>query len=255
MSLASSLAGAIAGALGAPSGELVKAKLHVIKSDTRASPENIESTVTFQFNPEQIAITRTAAARTPAAPAPTSTIGNTPTAPPQVTVGTSTLKLDNIIFDSYIQKTSGATAGASIYPMYIEPLEKLLMPNDGKHAPAKLLFAWGKLTDGMKGPLQLACWLEAFTTTYTMFMKDGTPVRAKCSLTLRTGDPPEAPQKNSPDHAKLVTVIRGQSLADIAFMEYDDVGEWRRIADANGIDNPLVLQPGTRLLVPPILKR
>ena len=53
----------------------------------------------------------------------------------------------------------------------------------------------------------------------------------------------------------LVALLRGQTLADVAFAEYHDAREWRRITDANGIDDPLSVMPGTRLLVPPILKR
>ena len=44
------------------------------------------------------------------------------------------------------------------------------------------------------------------------------------------------------------------SRKGIAFREYDDPAQWRRIAEANGIDDPLALQPGRRLLIPPILK-
>ena len=60
--------------------------------------------------------------------------------------------------------------------------------------------------------------------------------------------------KQSPDHAKLYTVRRGDTLQGIAMAEYDDPREWRRIADTNGITNPMSLPPGTKLLVPPILK-
>ena len=50
-----------------------------------------------------------------------------------------------------------------------------------------------------------------------------------------------------------MTVRRGQSLADIAADEYDNPAEWRRIADANQIDDPMALAPGMKLIVPPIL--
>jgi nucleoid-associated protein YgaU len=54
----------------------------------------------------------------------------------------------------------------------------------------------------------------------------------------------------SSDVAKVWVVKRGQSLATIASAEYGDPRAWRIIADANGIDNPLRLAPGTRLLLP-----
>ena len=58
----------------------------------------------------------------------------------------------------------------------------------------------------------------------------------------------------SPDHAKLHAVRRGETLQSIAAQEYDDPNQWRRIADANGIDDPFRLDPGARLIIPPILR-
>jgi len=49
-------------------------------------------------------------------------------------------------------------------------------------------------------------------------------------------------------------VQRGDTLQNIAWKEYDDPAEWRRIADFNAVDDPMALEPGTKLLVPPILK-
>ncbi|MCA9527587.1 MAG: LysM peptidoglycan-binding domain-containing protein, partial [Myxococcales bacterium] len=47
---------------------------------------------------------------------------------------------------------------------------------------------------------------------------------------------------------------RGETLQSIAGQEYDDPNQWRRIADANGIDDPFRLDPGVRLIIPPILR-
>jgi nucleoid-associated protein YgaU len=46
------------------------------------------------------------------------------------------------------------------------------------------------------------------------------------------------------------TLRRGQTLASIAAAEYHDARCWRQIAEANGIDDPLALQPGTLLMLP-----
>ena len=40
---------------------------------------------------------------------------------------------------------------------------------------------------------------------------------------------------------------RGETLQSIAEQEYDNAGEWRRIADANHVDDPFRIEPGTRL--------
>ena len=36
----------------------------------------------------------------------------------------------------------------------------------------------------------------------------------------------------------------------LAWREYGDATAWRSIAEANGIDDPMVLVPGTELIVP-----
>jgi nucleoid-associated protein YgaU len=46
-------------------------------------------------------------------------------------------------------------------------------------------------------------------------------------------------------------VVAGDSLASIAYLEYGDPNGWRRLADANGIDDPLRVRDGTVLHVPP----
>ena len=46
-------------------------------------------------------------------------------------------------------------------------------------------------------------------------------------------------------------MVAGDSLASIAYREYGAPAYWRALAEANGIDDPLRLRPGTRLLVPP----
>ena len=96
------------------------------------------------------------------------------------------------------------------------------------------------------------------SVTYVMFLSDGKPVRAKVDLELQESEPIKGQlvkaAKESPDHAKVYTVQRGDTLQSISFREYDDPAEWRRIADANAVDDPMALEPGTKLLVPPILK-
>ena len=45
-------------------------------------------------------------------------------------------------------------------------------------------------------------------------------------------------------------MVEGDSLASVAFHEYGNPTMWRALAEANGIDDPLRVRPGTRLLVP-----
>jgi hypothetical protein len=130
-------------------------------------------------------------------------------------------------------------------------LEKMTQIVDEKHGPPVVKFIWGSF------------WFTGIFTQlnirYTMFLGLGVPCRAtaQCSMReytpldqQRMGTPPQ-----SPDHAKMRLVKRGETLHSIAAMEYDDASEWRRIADANKIVDPMRLEPGMELLVPPILPR
>ena len=96
--------------------------------------------------------------------------------------------------------------------------------------------------------------LQRLEQQYTLFMPDGTPVRATAACTFRQwqSNLVDLKQQNlmSSDVAKVWTVRQGQTLAAIAAEEYRDPRAWRAIAEANGIDDPLALAPGTTLLLP-----
>jgi nucleoid-associated protein YgaU len=44
--------------------------------------------------------------------------------------------------------------------------------------------------------------------------------------------------------------VEGDTLASIAFQEYEDPTKWRAVAEANKIDDPMRIKPGTVLTVP-----
>jgi len=152
-----------------------------------------------------------------------------------------TLNLE-LFFDTY-------EAGSDVRA-YTDRLHMLAKIDSTIHRPPLLFVSWAALK--FQGVI------ESINHRFTMFKEDGTPVRATCTLTLREARSATEQQqdikKQSPDHAKLHAVQRGETLQSIAAREYDDPAEWRRIADANGIDDPLQLQPGQRLMIPPILR-
>ena len=87
----------------------------------------------------------------------------------------------------------------------------------------------------------------------TLFMDDGTPVRATMDCTFREFDSDSdtvRDELNSPDVDKRYVVRPGDTLTRIAAELYSDQSLWRVIADANGIDNPRRLTPGQVLLIP-----
>ena len=246
-----SLLGAVAGAVTSGidlcvGGQLTKATLECT-ADLDPKAKLVGKKVTFQFNPETISIKR----QSPNVSTPV--LGATDRGSTQQASPTpereSKITLSPIFFDTYEKKPN-----SSVYVDYIKLLEQFTGYDTGKHAPVQLVFNWGKFTSERDGNRALECYIETLDVEYTMFLNDGTPVRAKCSIGLKLGKlPSKQEEKKSPDHAKLVVVKRGETLADIAWEEYDNPGEWRRIADANGIDDPMSLTPGMKLLVPPIL--
>ncbi len=124
-------------------------------------------------------------------------------------------------------------------------LEKFAKVHPELHRPPIVDFIWGVFH--FKGVF------KQMQTRYTMFLNYGAPCRATVSCTIQECDVAKFVDTQSPDHAKMRLVRRGETLHSIAATEYDDVREWRRIADVNKITDPMDLVPGTELLIPPIL--
>ena len=170
---------------------------------------------------------------------------------PSTTKATTTkpisMDLGTIWFDTYDTRES-------VRKKYIDTLEKLMDPYDSEHHVPSVYFVWGEFSDSEK-KAQYYFYVKKLDVTYEMFLPNGTPVRASVKIALQQCGGDELKTKfQSPDHAKLYTVRRGDTLQGISLAEYDDPREWRRIADSNGIVDPMSLTPGTKLLVPPILR-
>lgn len=149
-----------------------------------------------------------------------------------------------LFFDVYEEKDAARDVRT-----FTDKIEELAFVNPDKHRPPILLFCWGK-------KLQFRCILTQLSQRFTMFLDDGTPVRAVLNATFSEYTPAEEQLKgkprHSPDHTKRRVVKQGDTLAWIAGKEYGNPAEWRIIADANGIDDPMNLTPGQELLIPPL---
>lgn len=135
----------------------------------------------------------------------------------------------------------------------VETLMKACVPTPvslGRKKPASpwVRFEWGTArTTSFDGVL------SSLSVSYTLFDVDGTPLRATCSLTVEeaTVDPAgQNPTSGARTARSTHTVVAGDSLAMLAWREYGDATAWRAIAEANRIDDPMVLVPGTELVVP-----
>jgi nucleoid-associated protein YgaU len=160
----------------------------------------------------------------------------------------ATLTLD-LIFDTY-DTPEPEDKKQSVKELYTDKLVHLttVEQHGDKHRPPVCRLTWGCQQQIFQGVLQ------QLQIQFTMFTMLGTPVRATANCTFKHWLPNSEDMRKqnlmSSDVAKVWVVKRGQSLATIASVEYGDPRAWRIIADANGIDNPLGLAPGTRLLLP-----
>jgi hypothetical protein len=127
--------------------------------------------------------------------------------------------------------------------------------NGDTHAPPLCSLSWkGRLFSfGWKAPSR--CIVESVNEEFNLFSSTGVPLRAKLNVTFREYLTIEEQLKETPRHSadrrKLRILGRGKTLSHLAWEEYDDPGEWRPIAEANNLDNPRLVAPGTRLEVPP----
>lgn len=119
-----------------------------------------------------------------------------------------------------------------------------------KHRPPKVTVMFGGSSFFKDGDFNGV--VTSVKVRFTMFNSDMMPVRAIATIDLQQAEK-VLESGNSPDVAKQRIVKRGETLQLLAESEYKNAGEWRRIADANHIDDPLSIEPGTKLLIPPIL--
>lgn len=112
------------------------------------------------------------------------------------------------------------------------------------HAPPILKFTMGQFT--------FDCVLVDASQRFTMFLRDGTPVRSVMSARFQEYiDVVVETERGffaAPPTLHLVTA--GQTVSHIAAQVLEDPARWREIAEANGIDNPFKLIPGATIVVP-----
>ncbi|MEU7699032.1 MULTISPECIES: CIS tube protein [unclassified Streptomyces] len=135
----------------------------------------------------------------------------------------------------------------------VEKLMKACVPTKaslGRKKPASpwVRFEWGSArTTSFDGVL------SNLSVSYTLFDVDGKPLRATCRLSIEeasVGPGGQNPTSGSRTGRSTHVVVAGDSLALLAWREYGDATAWRVIAEANDIDDPMALVPGTELVVP-----
>jgi len=173
---------------------------------------------------------------------------------PQVTFAggePASLQLE-LLFDTYLQ---GGEKAADVRKKYTEKIWKLMKADielskkkPKKSRPPFVKFHWGK------------AWTFVGVITniqekFTLFTSNGTPVRATLNITLQQLKdqgtlPAQNPTSGGSGGERVWTVAEGDTLAWIAAQELGDATQWRRIAEANRLQDVRELRPGTVLVIP-----
>ena len=118
----------------------------------------------------------------------------------------------------------------------------------GDMAPPFVKFIWGT-------SMGFLSYVEGMSIEHLMFRPNGQPTRAKVSMTLKempTSLLPQNPTSGGREAHGTHTLIEGETLPSIAYSTMRDPNRWRELADENGIDDPMRVEPGRGLMVPSV---
>lgn len=128
----------------------------------------------------------------------------------------------------------------------LERLRRFVTINRELHAPPVCRFDWGAVS--FQGVV------TSCRERYTLFAEDGRVLRARVTLALKSYRPVAVQRRElspaSPDRSRYRVLREGETLATLAFEAYGDSRMWRHIAQANNIDRPRFVAPGTGLHLP-----
>jgi nucleoid-associated protein YgaU len=172
-----------------------------------------------------------------------------------------TLTID-LFFDS---TAAGTGAGAEPVTNVTDLFYQLVRIDKERHAPPVCEFLWGE--SGFPGSRYTTPWdsqnrtngfkciVESIRQRFTFFSPEGVPLRAILTVTLkeyRTLDEQiDQIDLRSADRSRAHVIQEGETMSRVADGAYEDSAAWRDIAEANGIDEPWAIVPGTIVEIPP----
>jgi hypothetical protein len=114
--------------------------------------------------------------------------------------------------------------------------------------PPTVTFHWGDLHS-------FPAVVASVSLSFTYFSSSGTPLRATAALSLQQYEKsdafgPQNPTSGTPNPHRTHRVQPGETLDRISAKYYGDATQWRRLAAANAVEDPLALRPGTLLSIP-----
>ncbi|MFN8075927.1 MAG: LysM peptidoglycan-binding domain-containing protein [Kineosporiaceae bacterium] len=199
--------------------------------------------IDFQFNPAELAVVKRTSWKAEDAPGKNAPQQRFQAGQP------ATMNLSMLIDATDSGRPVTATTELMMKLVTVDPG---LATHDEKRQsgrPPLVSFHWGPVNS-------FQAVVESLTIKYVFFTHDGTPLRARCDVTLKQYDDDEVLQKRqnptsgTPYPHAVHHLAPGETLDRVAHRHYRDSTQWRLIADANGIDDPSRLRPGTALVVP-----
>ena len=205
------------------------------------SPGGLISTFSFDFNPSQLQISRRATWKS------TTTPGHHDGPVPEY-MGPDPRELSVEIFLDRSQTPESNDVRKNVESLFscCETTASSIAAN--KPSTPWVIFQWGAFSTA-----RFNAYVTSVDATYTLFSTTGVPIRATCRVQLR--EVPGQTAGQNPTSGALTArrvhrVVAGDSLQSLAWREYGEATAWRAIAEANGIDDPARLHPGTALMLP-----
>jgi hypothetical protein len=121
-------------------------------------------------------------------------------------------------------------------------------PATNNARPPWVVFHWGDFHS-------FKAVVSSLEVVFDYFSSDGTPLRARAAITLTQYQQdmafgPQNPTSGTPRPHRVHRVRPGETLDRISALHLGDPTRWRAIAEANGIEDPLDLRPGSLLSIP-----
>ena len=155
-----------------------------------------------------------------------------------------------LYFDTYVPPSLQQPESGTDVTKLTKRIVSLTHIDGTLHRPPRIVFAWGSIHfPGM---------ITDVKESYTMFLSDGMPVRAKLDVTIKEFFDISIEKRKSPfespDRTKYRRVKQGEQLWNYAYEEYGNPNEWRRIAKENRLKHPMEIRSGQLLRIPAVVE-
>lgn len=233
-------------------------KLKISPLGKKNSPEEFE----VMFNPNTLSVkyeNRFAPDQTNSKPGDSDAENSTPKRDPKF-LGRDISTLDiKILIDGTGVSETGLLTGLgfsteSVAEKVKNFLKLTMIPGEATHEPSKLELNWGEVIK------EFPCNLKSVNINYTLFNRDGSPLRAELDCIFISSKDENAEKAgdiitlSSPDLTHRKIVKEGDSLPALCTEIYGNSAYYLQIAEVNELDNFRALDVGMELFFPPINK-